>query len=1765
MDGKVVASSVFLLLLAGMVAADANNLCPLNPTPAYMDIILEPPAGPGSIVTTYVYNISKDDYVKNGIAGALIIVVNQTNISDPNLCYEVTDSGGWANFTYNSNLDGCTDYWFIFCPQPDALTNLAARQTCLNGTHLPQYMINNPITTACNHGGSPLIGTSNYLLAHNQFYVCTQQPKTYSGLCWPLMLIFGLLLGANFLLGKNPFGSFDFSAIRMNRGRQYTMRAQQRSTDITSIVMGVMSASETVTGGNGLQTALRKAAVSLGNSIGGGDGGKGEDKTTGTKQTEPPPKNNPPADPNAPKSTFLENKEPKPIGWLDQDKGEKRVNNTQTTPLVVNKGWRGEFNPITNPLGEISRASAPGSTTTRQTTWVVTTPNKGATPDINAFRNYGERLAQNAIVAGQKSTLTQGTQGTPMSNTLQVMMSTPSIVGLLYTLFSADYWKSWKESAMPQGMTSWSAGGAANMLWEIIKRKLMTIANFGSKSDKDGQSFWSALGERALTATKAVFASYELLNTASRMVKNTQMGWKGIGGKSKRNSEIGGIGFIDSFNKINLGLFGRNLGETIQMINEPSSVYLLSFFAPIIDAGRDKLSMMMSITPESMSLAGKEVIVDNASYTITARLSVYDAAGNEVTGKARDAILIAKGITGSWEEAMKQFESMGGKAKYLEIGTNTKAAEISGFTFDRNVAKQLDYEEARKKVIMHQLEYLSTRGSKDDQEMMNRFMQIVSDSKEFGGVDAVRDCKSYVDAMQTLLKYINGEGNAGELAKNQVIWSILKIHSDNPDATKAAEENENAAKIMLKDKNSLANALVDNRAFQKMLGVTWLEPEGHTGDEKARLEAIKKNRMEELHALIIEGDALHIANRMASTTNESSLMQNAQMRNIVQDELQTVDRLSSMLSAMMRGGVGTAPEFAMLSQTQEAYLALAEADAKQRNLKFDILSNMNGEPMSYFNALFGADRVAIQEQHEYVKNQIEQKRKELESVTPDKKNELMIDLGRLEQAETIINTFITAKAPVANEDLNAANKKMFDYFLAYHQDLSQSSNAIYELWSNGGSGLNSLINASKNEWIGRILSTGGNINDVTSALTIKSGYYSLNTLPQINLGLVTQSLGDSQEDKKALQNAGLYVEAQDMRTRNLSMALDEINQKLAQGNMDLDRGESVSRFKVQTKAQQAVFLELNFALRDAYLTGPAASYGAVIKELAQMNLNEDALTKINLSGMKAVRLDEYAALGPAAMKDKVLDLTKVDYADVNQVREANTLVNVHYLDRQIELSELHKNDYAGSYLQWNDLRVNMENLRSWVLKANQEIAEKSKDYGDLSKEYAQFKANYEKMNSENVGDLAQLGTLTQIQANQLEYFNSVKKYLKDADEYMNKANYMMDKFEQQIQKNMWHIREDEQRMNSTSGTYVQHQLLERANEMMGSSYMNNPMGSILNQVRGGGYYNVENDLLSLVVGINATPLMTESLGAYERSMISDSKGMLSLIPESILPDKPIPESQTAKIIIGSIPGGAPTYGALYGLGQLGQDTKMTTSGEGLHSLDLSTPIWDLQRPVRPVMPETPKEIPVEKKEQVVHYEMFQTLGNVSSTFTYVPGLSGDMLSPERKARWGYAGQQVLTQAKQEKLSSESMAFLTSNNLATDEQVEVFKSKQLTWNGESKSYGLVRGVEGGLNDAQIAAWILHNDTRTIRGGVFAKSEFKTALKGIAGETPQERAEALMQYAIDNSSQLVKDQDVHYKYEYKGETKTARMGKKDYEIVGQRVDRVTEMYKNWKGGQ
>ena len=220
------------------------NECDTIPTiRSFTDITLDPDH---SVMSVFVYDQNATTYVKTPIPDALLFMVNLTDKQNIRLCYTKTGADGKLAYPYNPKFPGCLDNWFIFCPLGDAATNSVSRYRCLNSTHLSDSLLA-PNTDVCPNGtASAATSYPDHILSHNELYFCNKVPRDYAPLCWPLMLILGLLLGASFAVGKNPLQMFDMSSPRLARGRQYSARVQNKSFDLLSYAMGAASGAMSV-------------------------------------------------------------------------------------------------------------------------------------------------------------------------------------------------------------------------------------------------------------------------------------------------------------------------------------------------------------------------------------------------------------------------------------------------------------------------------------------------------------------------------------------------------------------------------------------------------------------------------------------------------------------------------------------------------------------------------------------------------------------------------------------------------------------------------------------------------------------------------------------------------------------------------------------------------------------------------------------------------------------------------------------------------------------------------------------------------------------------------------------------------------------------------------------------------------------------------------------------------------------------------------------------------------------------------------------------------------------------------------------------------------------------------------------------------------------------------------------------------------------------------------------------------------------------------
>ena len=642
---RAISVAAAFLLLASLLqlssAASANPLCPINPSPSYLDIITEPPIGPGSIVSTYVYNISSQDYIKNGLSSALIILVNQTNLTSPNICYGVADAEGWTNFTYDSNLEGCTNYWFIFCPLGRATLSsdegLAARQTCLNGTGLPQALINQPISKKCGSGDSPTFALSNYLPSHNQFYICTEKPKSYAGLCWPLMLIFALLLGADFAMGKNPFQAFDFSAMRMNRGRQYTMRTQQKSLDATSLVMAIDKATDTASGGKG-----GVITSTLGNLVSKGMGaGLDALGITGKVKT----------DGNG--NILGENGKP---NGLTVEKDGKTVKD-QNNKIVGTVDKKGNLKLNDGPIK------------------FLTQDGKTVDGKASAGKIAADSIKDAQILAAQANRAMSGAG-------LIATATSPDLTGL---------------GGMFRELYNAVAGKSSGTQTELNKSYDKLFGGYNDKGeknrlgdDKGAGSRWAfmtgKMGAIIGESLKNMFrftdanGSFNIGNSIKSLL-NMFSTYKMLAMYSRGLLETTGAGKMDRITGVTsesgISLLGRkmSIGEISDWIENPNTMpLLLSWLAPAVGTLRDTANLQLtSQPPPGVMVAARDFQVENKKYTVIKEndgtFVVFDSEGKRVNRHETASVIRAIGGAEGYEKTAKEFQ-VGNKKYTVDTDSN---------------------------------------------------------------------------------------------------------------------------------------------------------------------------------------------------------------------------------------------------------------------------------------------------------------------------------------------------------------------------------------------------------------------------------------------------------------------------------------------------------------------------------------------------------------------------------------------------------------------------------------------------------------------------------------------------------------------------------------------------------------------------------------------------------------------------------------------------------------------------------------------------------------------------------------------------------------------------------------------------------------------------------------------------------------------------------------------------------------------------------------
>lgn len=296
MRGKCAALFAFLLLFS---LSFAQDYCEVPPTVrTYVSAEVDEAQ---HVIVVSAYNETIDvngRLVRMPIPNGLLVVMQRDSVrggggQEYETCKALTGISGETEgkivLGYEPPTGDVTRsaYTFTFCPVINNATMLSECAAVPDPNNYGQALVwrdqygdprypwrDNRIPPCAGVGGTPY----NYpqmLPSRGEVYLENEQSPDVAQLCWPLMLIAGLLVGAMFASGKNPMGAFDFSSPRMSRGKQYQMRAQSKSFDVVSTVFAAKNISSlSATSKQAYKVEGGKVMDSAGNHIGNVVGGK---------------------------------------------------------------------------------------------------------------------------------------------------------------------------------------------------------------------------------------------------------------------------------------------------------------------------------------------------------------------------------------------------------------------------------------------------------------------------------------------------------------------------------------------------------------------------------------------------------------------------------------------------------------------------------------------------------------------------------------------------------------------------------------------------------------------------------------------------------------------------------------------------------------------------------------------------------------------------------------------------------------------------------------------------------------------------------------------------------------------------------------------------------------------------------------------------------------------------------------------------------------------------------------------------------------------------------------------------------------------------------------------------------------------------------------------------------------------------------------------------------------------------------------------------
>ncbi len=159
-----------------------------------------------------------------------------------------TGTNGLATFDFaNYNTPGaCYDFKFIFCYASRDSCNL---DKCFNSAGLSASQRGITGLSNIQLVGTIPGGSQNPAFVHSAFSsynycVPRANASLLQSFCFPLVIIFALLMGALQLSGRNPLRAFDFSAPRLGKHFRYTARARGMGFSADSIASGIAKAGQ---------------------------------------------------------------------------------------------------------------------------------------------------------------------------------------------------------------------------------------------------------------------------------------------------------------------------------------------------------------------------------------------------------------------------------------------------------------------------------------------------------------------------------------------------------------------------------------------------------------------------------------------------------------------------------------------------------------------------------------------------------------------------------------------------------------------------------------------------------------------------------------------------------------------------------------------------------------------------------------------------------------------------------------------------------------------------------------------------------------------------------------------------------------------------------------------------------------------------------------------------------------------------------------------------------------------------------------------------------------------------------------------------------------------------------------------------------------------------------------------------------------------------------------------------------------------------------